>query len=108
MRAKSLPFIPSQPKTLTVHKTWYKVNINNLEFDIYQRGKPQYYVDIPSGNNTMGVVYQGYFVPLFTSHIGWFKDMREYIRKIECFNGNLITELDKKLMQCASDSVKSK
>jgi len=72
-------------KTIPITGTFYRTDLvigdNFKDFPIYCRNLPQYYVDIPTGTNQLGIIYKGFFCKVGDFHPNTL-DAIDYLKKL--------------------------
>lgn len=69
IRAKNLYMTKDKPKTSIFYETNDQmIDAKNNSYQVYFRNKPKYYVDIPLGENDVGLIVLGYFILIGSAH----------------------------------------
>ncbi len=65
VRAKNMYVNEGKPKTNTFYYTGMILEDKTKDmFKVFQRGKTEFFVDIPLSDNELGLIYKGYFTPI--------------------------------------------
>jgi len=91
---KRLKNLSGKEKTVTVYLLNDFLFYSGKKFELYSKGKFEFYIDIPINKNIIGIKYRGFFIPLFRSHFFTLDFKNIKLKVEEALNKKPIGEID--------------